>query len=53
MNKVKEGRVAKPRGKTSIASYAEEEDEEELAVKGEDAQMEIGNGSVHGYEGNE
>lgn len=52
MNKVKDGRVAKPRGKTNIASYAEDDDEEDLAVKGEDAQMELGNGSVHGYEVN-
>lgn len=38
MNKVKDGRITKPRGKTAVTTYAEnDDDEDDMAVKGGDA----------------
>lgn len=49
LNKVKSGRIAKPHGRASQASYAEEtdEDEEQYPVKGEDGADNM-NGYHHG-----
>jgi hypothetical protein len=51
LNKVKNGRVTKPRGKTGAQSFTEDDDDDdELAVKGEDDNMEFNNGQSYGYQ---
>ena len=51
MNKVKSGRVSKPRAKSGAPpSYAEDDDEENYEVKGEDDHTHFNNNSGHGYE---
>lgn len=49
MNKVVSGRVSKARTKNTITSYANENDEENFEVKGQDYNMEYNNGAGHGF----
>ena len=40
MNKVKDGRITKPRGKTAVTTYAEiDDDEDDMAVKSDEIGM--------------